>query len=775
MKKKPDDAEQQANGSGAEKAKKAGKIAGVFALKTVGFTVDTAASLVGTVFKLMGSVLLVFLLTGMLFTCVFAYYVKTCLTPELSISLEDYQLNESSTIWYQNSGGQWQELVTVISPQKRIWVEYDQIPDYMMKALVAIEDKRFYEHKGVDWYRTAGAFVTMFARMDGSYGGSTITQQLIKNLTGEDEVTIQRKLTEIFSALELEKRYDKDEIILWYLNAVYFGESCYGVQTAAQTYFGKDVSQLSLAESAAIVGITNKPTLYDPFYNQQKNKERQETILREMYEQGYIDYATYQEAAAEELVFAHGPGEQDPMPIYTYYEEVVIDDVTDDLMELKGINRKAATELLQTGGYQIYCCLNPDIQAVVDSIYKDLTAIPRTSRSDQQFQSSIVIMDPYDGRIVALCGGVGEKTINYGLNRATGTYRPAGSSIKPIAAYGPAVEEGLITPNTLVNDSGGIRLSGTSWYPSNDGGGHMGVVTIYTALQYSLNTVAAQIIDKLTPQRAYDYLTTRLGVTSLVPDDASYAPMALGQLTNGITVREMAQAYGAFVNDGIFTYSRTYTAGTDARGTVILDNSPETIVAFSPNTAYVMSYMLKNAAAAGTGSEANFWSMPVAGKTGTTTDYKDRWFVGYTPYYVAAVWTGYDIPERIYVNGNPAAQLWRKVMAPIHEGLEYRDFPWPYIGENTGVFGLNDQSEDDPYADDDILDGNDYNDDSGWGYVDDGSYSNGGGYVDDGSYSGGGNYSDGGYDNSYDNNTPSDDGYYDDGYGGDFSGGVIMG
>ncbi len=760
MKKKPEEAENRETRPVPERSAQVKK-AGRFAMKAAGFTVDAASSVVGTVFKFAGSLLLILLMTGMLFACVFAYYVKTCLTPELGISLEDYQLNESSTIWVAGTEGQWQELCTVISSQKRIWVEADQIPEYMKQAAVAIEDKRFYKHKGVDWFRTAGAFVTMFAHGDSGYGGSTITQQLIKNLTGEDEVTIQRKLTEIFGALDLEKRYDKDEILLWYLNAVYFGESCWGVEAAAETYFGKTVSELDLAECAAIVGITNKPTLYDPFYNATENKNRQETILREMYEQGYIDYEQYQEAVNEELLFAHGPGEQNPMPIYTYYEETVIEDVVADLMELKGIGNKAAWDLLQTGGYQIYCCLDPAIQATVDSIYGDLSAIPQVrSRDGQQFQSAIVIMDPYDGRIVALRGGVGDKTRNFPLNRATNAQRPAGSSIKPIASYGPAIEAGLITPNTLVNDSGGIRLSGTDWYPENDGGGHFGVVTIYQALQYSLNTVAAQIIDKLTPQRAYDFLVTRLGVTSLVPDDASYAPMALGQLTNGITVREMAQAYGAFVNDGIFTYSRTYTMVTDARGNVVIDNAPETIVAFSPNTAYVMSYMLKNAAAAGTGTEANFWTMPVAGKTGTTTDYKDRWFVGYTPYYVAAVWTGFDIPERINVSGNPAARLWRSVMAPIHEGLEYRDFPWPYIGEDTDIFGVSgDDPSNDMYLEDDSGTGND-------DYSDNYNNNFGGNTGGGDNNSGGGDYSSGGDD-------------YNGGGGGDeyggFSGGVIIG
>ena len=220
--------------------------------------------------------------------------------------------------------------------------------------------------------------------------------------------------------------------------------------------------------------------------------------------------------------------------------------------------------------------------------------------------------------------------------------------------------------------------------------------------------MAAQIIDKLGPERAYDFLQTRLGVTSLVPDDCSYAPMALGQLTNGITVREMAQAYCAFVNDGIFTYSRSYTKVLDSDGNVVIDNTPETIVAFSPNTAHVMTYMLQNATANGTGTEAYLGTMPVAGKTGTSTDYKDRWYVGCTPYYVAAVWTGYDQPERIYCSGNPAAQIFKKIMRPIHEGLEWRDFPWPYIGGPLDTFGVEEEEEEE---DNDLIVGGE--DDSG--------------------------------------------------------------
>ena len=677
-----------------------------FVFKAADVTVELISSIFSTIFKVFGSILLIFIITGMLFACVFAYYVKTCLTPNLDLSLDDYKLNQSSTIYYQDAGGEWRELSTLSGKQKRVWVDYGDIPWYMEKAVVAIEDKRFYDHKGVDWYRTSGAFVKMFATMQNSYGGSTITQQLIKNLTGQDQVTVQRKLTEIFGALELEKRYDKQEIMEWYLNAVYFGEGCYGVQTAAQTYFGKDVKDLSLAECAAIVGITNKPTYYDPFYNEENNKERQETILREMYEQGYIDYQMYKEAVEEPLVFTHSAEEETTQRIYSYYEEVVIADVINDLMERKGISRETAQTLVYNGGYKIYCCVDVSVQSAIDAVYTDLTAIPRASR-DQQLQSAIVVMNPYDGRILGLAGGVGVKDRNFPLNRATGTYRSPGSSIKPLASYGPAVDTGLITPNTLVNDQAGMHLSGTNWFPANDSNIYYGTVTIYQALQYSLNTVAAQIVDKLGPQTSYNYLTTKLGFTSLVPADADYAPMALGQLTNGVTVREMAQAYCAFVNDGIFTYGRTYSLVTDFDGNTVIDNSPTTISAFKPNTAYTMTYMMQNAVENGTGREARLYNMPVAGKTGTSGDYKDRWFCGVTPYYVAAVWTGFDTPATINVSGNPAAQLWKKVMQPLHDGLEYKAFTYPYIGGNTGIFGI----QDSVYPSNDF-DSSDY---TGWG------------------------------------------------------------
>ncbi len=649
----------------------------------------------GRVLGVIGTILLIGVVTALIFVCIFAFYVKTCITPSLDIDLNDFTLNQSSIIYYKDSNGDYQKLTTVKSSENRIWIDGDQIPQHMKDALVAIEDKRFYTHKGVDWFRTAHAALNMFTG-GSTFGGSTITQQLIKNLTQQDDITVQRKLLEIFQALDLEKNYDKDEILEYYLNAVYFGEGCYGVQTAAQTYFGKDAKDLSVAEAASIVGITNLPTYYDPFYSVENNKERQENVLREMYKQGYLKKAEYEEAKNEELDFVRGENSPGTSNVYSYYEEVVLSDVIGDLAKAKGISRNAASQLVHNAGYEIYACIDKDIQAKVDAIYTDPEKLPKTYGSTKsQLQSAIVIIDQATGEIKALRGGTGDKTINYGLNRATGTTRPPGSSIKPIAVYGPAVEYGLISPSTLVldKDEKHVQLTHTSWYPKNSPPGYDGIITITTALQKSKNTVAAQIVDKLTPSASLEFLRSRLGVTSLIDSDADYAAMALGEPHYGITVREMAQAYTALANDGVFTYSRTYTMVKDRSGKIILDNQPQTIQAFSQNTARTMTYMLNNAATYGTGHESRLSNMPVAGKTGTTSANRDRWFCGYTPYYTCAVWTGYDTPETMAFSGNPATQIWQKVMSAVHADLPRKEFNISYGGSATGIFGTREELE----------------------------------------------------------------------------------
>lgn len=659
---------------------------------------EATGSTFGGAMRVIGTILLIFVVTGLLFMCIFAAYVKNSIIPSSELRLDEVTLNQSSVILYEDQSGAWQELTTLSGSENRVWVDYGKIPEYMEKAVVAIEDKRFYRHNGVDWYRTAGAAANLFIPFRSTFGGSTITQQLIKNVTHQDDITVQRKLLEIFQALELEKAYSKTEIMEYYLNVVYFGEGCYGVQTAAKTYFGKDVSELTLAECASIAGITNLPSYYDPFVYPDKNKSRQEDILWAMYEQGYITKKEYNEAVEEELNFVHGANEPYSPNIYSYYEEVVISDVVNDLVKQKGISRDAARLLVYNGGYQIYSCIDTEIQKAVDSIYENYDNLPKAYRNTgKELQSGIVLMDQTTGEIKALSGGCGEKTINFGLNRATETKRPTGSSIKGIAIYGPAVEYGLITPSTWVYDGDEEQITLANaprgWYPNNDSGNNAGLMTISQALTSSVNTVSAQILDKLTPQASYDFLKNRLGITSLEPEDCSFAPLALGQQTYGITVREMCAAYASFANDGVYIYPRTYTKVLDSDGNVVLDNTAKTQNAFSSSTAHVMTYMLNQAATYGTGSASRLNNMPTAGKTGTSTNYRDRWFCGYTPYYTAAVWTGFDIPEYMPFSGNPAVHIWHDVMEIIHTDLDRKEFTMERGGGPTGIFGSKESLE----------------------------------------------------------------------------------
>ena len=668
-----------------QKLRAAGRV-GDAALTTVGDVVRVALNIVI-------SAILVLVTAGLIFACIFAYYVKNNLATDLNITLLDYRVSLSSTIWAYDKNGAKVELAVLQTEENRTWVDYEDIPAWFEKAAVAIEDKRFYEHKGVDWYRTAGAFVNMFLGMKNDFGGSTITQQLIKNVTTEDDVTVQRKLAEIFRALDMEKAYTKEEIMEWYLNLVYFGEGAYGVAQAADTYFDKEVQDLTLAQCASIIGITNNPSKYSPFASASNNKTRTKVILYEMYDQGYITHQEYNDAVNEvdndELHFIRGENEIYQQEIYSYYVETVIRDVLTDLQTRMGLSEEAARQLLYHGGYQVYTCIDLDVQDQVDKIYKDTAKLPQSwYKTDQMLQSACMVLDPYTGEIKAIGGGVGEKNRNFGWNYATDAHRPAGSSIKPLASYGPAMDLGLITESTLVNDSPGITLRGTRWYPRNSGG-YSGIITIWDALVQSKNTVAAQIIDKLTPSVSFEYLTDRMGF-DLVEADRDYAPLALGQFTNGVTVREMAQAYTTFPNDGWMNYARSYSLVTDSNGVTILENGVRSNYVFNTDAARCITEMLEAAAWYGTGYEAylGYGKIPVAGKTGTTSDDYDRWFCGFSPYYVTAVWTGYDNPAPMYYSGNPAAQIWRRIMLAIHDGLPVVQFNDPANrGYDTGIFG----------------------------------------------------------------------------------------
>ena len=631
--------------------------------------------------KVAGTLVLIALTTAVVFTCFFVYYVRTDLATGLEINPADFSMARSSIIFSQDpESGRYHELVTVQSTEFRRWANYDEFPDHLINAVVSIEDHRFWNHQGVDWYRTAGAFLNMFLSMRDTFGGSTITQQLIKNLTHEDDVTVQRKLQEIFRALEYERQFGKEEILELYLNLVYFGHGCYGIGAAAHYYFAKEVEDLTLPEAAAIISITNNPSKFSPYANRQDNKDRQEIILRRMHELGYITEQELRQAIRTVLQFQRGIDDEAEQIIYTWFEETVIRDVTRDLVNRMGLSEQAARRYLYTGGLSIIATIDLEMQAIVDEVYTNPENLPRVTgvRSVQQLQSSVVLADPYTGEIKALSGGVGVKNRNLPLNRATQTRRPPGSSIKPISVYAPALDLGLFTPETTYLDSPSVVLAGTTWLPRNASRRYSGLITVRTAVRNSVNTTAAMILDQLTPAVSYSFMKDILGF-NLSAADNDYAPLAAGQLTHGATTREMASAYTMFPNAGVRVELRTYSMIYDYNDEVFFDNSePIEIYATTDVTAYWMTDMLIDAVVSGTGGAANLGRrMPTSGKTGTSSDSKDRWFVGFTPYYLAAVWTGFDRPVEMVSSGNPAAQIWRMIMEPIHRDLETRQFNRP--------------------------------------------------------------------------------------------------
>ena len=644
------------------------------------------------VLKVIGTVLLVLLLAGLVFACLFALYVKNDLADQLDFSYEGFALDQTTVIYYEDpQTGENVVLQKLYGGANRTWVSYEKLPKNLIYACVAIEDKRFFEHHGVDWITTSRACIKMFLGQ-GQAGGSTITQQLIKNLTGAEDVTVRRKLVEIFRALEFEKQYTKEDILEWYLNIIGLGENCSGVQSAAQVYFGKNVEELSLAECASLIGITNNPSIYDPYINPDKNKERQEIILRQMLEQHYITQSQYDEAVAEKLQLRNSSADKDgdeSSEYYSYFVDQVIRDVVNDLCDKTGYSYDIAYKMITTGGYAIYCTMNPDVQAEVDKVYTNLANVPKTA-SSQQLQSGIVIVDNRTGDVVAMAGGVGKKEGSLTYNRATMSLLSPGSTIKPVSVYAPALELGLITPASVYDDTP-FSFTDTSTWPKNSDSVYRGLMSVNQAMCESINTIPVKLVNEMTPEYCYTFAKERMGLSTLVSEyvdsngdvhsDVNLAPLALGGLTRGVTVRAMAAAYATFENEGVYREARTYTRVTDASGkNVILDNTQESHVAMKDVSAWYITDMLQNTVAYGTGTAAQLNDMSVAGKTGTTTSDFDRWFAGYTPYYTGVVWCGYDSPEEVVLTDsatNPAIVLWQKVMAGVHNGLANEEFRKP--------------------------------------------------------------------------------------------------
>ncbi len=680
----------------------------------------------GTASRVIGTILLVFVLTAAIFAGIFSAYINSSMRGRVEVYLDEFETKVSTELYYQEpSSGEWTMYHTLfLDSENRIWADLEQIPKDLQKAVVAIEDKRFYKHKGVDWHGTARAiFSTIFG---GSVqGGSTITQQLVKNVTGDNQNTVKRKVMEIYRAQELEKRYEKDEILEAYLNEVYFGYSCYGVVTASLKYFNKDVSELSLAECASLVAITNNPSLYDPLqtdWGLENNRTRQLLVLGAMLEQGKIDQAAYDAAKEENVVFSNGytilggrvdvdtdkkddtdtdGGDEQPeeetetaTSSQSYFTDAVIEDVAAALVEKYGLTDSTnpvtgeVTTAFEQGvnmvygkGYKIYTTQNPDYQKIAEEVCTDTSNLPYTSsytnsygeKETEQLQVGMTIVDPYTGYVVAMVGGAGVKQYDRGWNWATSA-RQCGSAIKPISVYAPALDDGTINGASTIDDYPVMVLNG-SVYPKNANGRYKGLTPLHTAIARSTNTCAVRVVQEYGTSRSYDFMTNKLGFTTLTSQDAQQVGnMGLGGLDRGVTTEEMAAAFAAFANEGIYTAPRTFVRVEDADGNVILENEAKAAVAMKDTTAALMNSLLQEVINGGTGYEGRISGMHVAGKTGTTNNDQDRYFVGYTPYYSCAVWVGYVHNQRIVASGNPAASMWQKVMSRIHADLPDKDF-----------------------------------------------------------------------------------------------------
>lgn len=650
------------------------------------------------------------IITGSIVVSVMALYVFNALedAPIVDLSNVEVNLNNTSYIYVTDSDTQEQTVVKELySGQNREWVSYSEIPQTLIDVTVAAEDKRFWEHHGVDWLRTIRSTLGYFGGSSRIQGGSTITQQVIKNLTGNDEVTPERKVQEIFTALKLEKNYSKEQILETYLNVAFFSNQCYGIQSASKLYFNKDISELNVAEAATLIAITNAPTRYNPLRENpnedygwgtgmEENKERRDYILGEMLDAGMLTQSEYEEWINYEVQLA--PREEvqstsDGLTALTdWHTDQVIEDVITDLQEEYNYTRAYATNMVYSGGYRIYSTMDPDIQQSLEDSYANPDTFPALNNSEYPETAAIVIAP--DGSVKGMIGG-NEKTSNRLFNRATQSQRHPGSTMKPISAYLNAFERDLITwSTTFVDEPLTLTENGETFeWPVNYTNNYTHEpMTVQYAVQQSINTVPAQIVNILTPQVCYDTLKNKFQISTLQEADAtSLSAMALGGMTTGMTLEELVGCYQIFVTGGMYVKPYTYTHVTDMEGNVILEKDTTQVRVISEETATVLNRLLQTVVSRGTGAQANIQNQTgivTAGKTGSSTGVKyvngvqvdidnpDLWFIGFTPYYIGGVWMGYDIQEEIYYSTYPTPILWKNLMLPIHEGLEAADFTY---------------------------------------------------------------------------------------------------
>ena len=642
-------------------------------------------------FKGLGKFLLtifsVLAVAGIVTAISLAIYIIALASEPTGIDLKAKSLNQTSRIFIKDSDtGEFTETRKLYSTENRIWVDNQNIPDYMKEAQVAIEDKRFYEHNGVDWQRTLSA-VAMLATGSDSYGGSTITQQLIKNITDDNEVSINRKLREICKALKLEQEYTKDQILEAYLNVVNYGNNCQGVEAAAQLYFGKSIKDCSLAECAAIAGITQNPSRWNPLIYPENNRERRELILSEMYDQGVIKTKKeYDEAMSEsaKMTFvgfksASEDEDDEDNDVQNWYYDQLFYDLRDDLARYYNISPDAASEKIYTEGLKIYCAMDEKMQNYIE---KEAMNIDKSA--DPSIELGSVLMD-FDGRVIATVGSSNRKTTDLAWDRAAHSALQPGSSIKPLFVYPIAIENKQLYFSSTVLDepiekyeydeaSGGY-ISG----PKNAYGSYLGNILLPDAIERSSNAVAVQVMELIGgPSVAYEQAITKMNFKHLTElDGVNTGALSIGGLNGGVTVREMASAYTYMGNEGLYYKPYTYYYITDSEDNIILDNRDAVPKqAYSAETAGIMNRLLHYNVENSQNTYAMYarvsgWD--IVGKTGTTDSDRDCWFCGMSPYAVMATWTGFDSPQTIS-DKTRSAKFFANVMGEYLKDKEQKEY-----------------------------------------------------------------------------------------------------
>lgn len=668
-----------------------------------------------------------------------------------------------ATLVYDAEGHEMTKLIAENS--NRTYVSMDKIPQNLADAFVAIEDRRFYNHNGIDIEGIAAAAVDALQTHDLNRGASTITQQLLKNNVFEGWVTesddmakIKRKIQEQYLAVSIERELSKEEILELYMNTINLGQNTLGVQAASMRYFGKQVYQLNLSECAVIAGITQNPSGYNPISHPDKNKEKRDIVLQYMKDQGFITDAEYQEAMADDVYARIQTVNQSMIvnSVNTYFVDELTEQLVEDLQNIAGYDSQQAYRMLYSGGLKVYTTMDPQIQAIADEVFGNEDNYPKNisyllsynltidkadgtveNHSPEMFQTyfkqfdkkfnslykteedanaaieeykaavmadgdevraesisltiqpqvSLTVEDQATGYVVAMVGGRGPKLASRTLNRASNTYRQPGSTFKVVAVYAPAFDSAGLTLADVKVDEPHSYSNGrpvNNWY----GNSYRGICSLRYGIEQSINIVAVKTIQQISTKLAYDYLK-KFGFTTLV-DSRTTADgrvlgdmnesLALGGLTDGVTNMELNGAYACIANQGLYMKPTLYTKVLDHDGNVILDKTQqEGIRVLKETTAFLLTDAMVSTVTSGTGTAVNFGGMPIAGKTGTTSDYNDVWFAGYTPYYTATVWAGFDNNEKLANDGSRtlAKTLWRGVMSRIHSDLEKKSFPVP--------------------------------------------------------------------------------------------------